>query len=142
MVAVGVEGGAEIPDRGGVQLAVFVGQPHHLVAGELDGPGLVAVDMAGGCCHNTLPPVQHRRNDDGIRLGTAGDERHVRFRAPACRADLCLRAGAVGVGAVAGHLLEVRFHQLLQNGRMGTFAVIVLKIKHFPSSSLLKVPLL
>ena len=55
MVAVGVEGGAEIPDRGGVQLAVFVGQPHHLVAGELDGPGLVAVDMAGGCCHNALP---------------------------------------------------------------------------------------
>ena len=130
VVAVCVEGGAEVADVGSVQLAILVGQAQHLVAGVLDGPGLVAVDMARGSCHDPFPPVQHRRDDDGVGLGAAGDEGHIRFRAGTGGADLLPRAGTVGVGAVAGHLFKVGLHQLLQDGRMGSLAVVVLKVKH------------
>ena len=54
-------------------------------------------------------------------------------------ADLLLCAGAVGVGAVAGHLLEVRFRQLLQDGGMRTLAVVVLKIQHILSLSFIEI---
>ena len=46
---------------------------------------------------------------------------------------------AVGVGAVAGHLLEVRFRQLLQDGGMRTLAVVVLKIQHILSLSFITI---
>ena len=44
-----------------------------------------------------------------------------------------------GVGAVAGHLLEVRFRQLLQDGGMRTLAVVVLKIQHILSLSFITI---
>ena len=43
------------------------------------------------------------------------------------------------VGAVAGHLLEVRFRQLLQDGGMRTLAVVVLKIQHILSLSFITI---
>ena len=67
------------------------------------------------------------RYDAGV---VAGDEEDVCLGAGAGGAYLLLCAGAVGVGAVAGHLLEVRFRQLLQDGGMRTLAVVVLKIQH------------
>ena len=90
--------------------------------------------MAGGSGQHTLPPLQHGRNDDGVGLGAAGNEGHIRIRAGAGRADLLLGTGAIGVGAVAGHLFKVGLGQLLQNGGMGTLAVVVFKVQHKKSS--------
>ena len=136
VVVVGVEGLAEVLHGGGVQLAVFLGQANHLVARVLDGAGLVGGHMAGGGGNDALPALQHGGNDDGVRLGAAGDEGHVGIRAGAGRANLLLGACAVRVGAVAGHLLKVGLHQLLQDGGVGALAVVVFKIVHFRFPSL------
>ena len=77
--------------------------------------------------------------DDGVGLGAAGDEEDVCLGAGAGGAYLLFCAGAVGVGAVAGHLLEVRFRQLLQDGGMRTLAVVVLKIQHILSLSFITI---
>ena len=130
VVVVGVEGSHQRPQLGGVQLAVVLGQGNDLVAGVLDGTGLVPGHMAGGSSHHALPPLQHGRDDDGVALGAAGDELHIGLRAGAGGADLLPGAGAVGVGAVAGDLFKVGLGQLLQNGGVCTLAVVVFKIQH------------
>ena len=130
VVVVGVEGGYQCPQLGGVQLAVVLRQGDDLVAGVLDGTGFVPGHMAGGSSHYALPPLQHGRDDDGVALGAAGDELHVGLRAGAGGADLLPGAGAVGVGAVAGDLFKVGLGQLLQNGGVCTLAIVVFKIQH------------
>ena len=94
----------------------------------------VGGNMAGGCGQHALPALQHGRNDDGVGLGAAGDKVHICIRAAAGSADLCLGAGAVGVGAVAGHLFKIGLGQLLQDRGVCTLAVVVLKIKHLSFS--------
>ena len=113
VVLIGVEGGAPAAHIVGAHLALVGGQGDDLVAGVLDGTSFVCGHMAGGGGHHALPALQHGRNDDGVGLGAAGDEEHVRLRAGAGGADLLLRAGAVGVGAVAGHLFKVGLGQFL-----------------------------
>ena len=130
VVVIGVEGGCQRPQLGGVQLAVVLRQGDDLVAGVLDGTGFVPGHMAGGSSHYALPPLQHGRDDDGVALGAAGDELHVGLRAGAGGADLLPGAGAVGVGAVAGDLFKVGLGQLLQNGGVCTLAIVVFKIQH------------
>ena len=139
VVRVGVEGLAEILHRGGIQLAVLLGQADDLVAGELDGTRLMTGHMAGGGGDDALPAAERGGDDDGVGLGAAGDEEDVGLGAGAGGAYLLLCAGAVGVGAVAGHLLEVRFRQLLQDGGMRTLAVVVLKIQHILSLSFIMI---
>ena len=139
VVRVGVEGLAEILHRGGIQLAVLLGQADDLVAGELDGTRLMTGHMAGGGGDDALPAAEHGGDDDGVGLGAAGDEEDVCLGAGAGGAYLLFCAGAVGVGAVAGHLLEVRFRQLLQDGGMRTLAVVVLKIQHILSLSFITI---
>ena len=136
VVGVGVEGLAEVLHRGGVQLAVFLGQADHLVARVLDGSGLMARHMAGGGGNHALPAVQQGSNDDGVGLGAARDKAHVCLGAGAGGADLLFGACAVGVGAIAGHFLQIRLHQLLQDGGVGALAVVVFKIVHFRIPSL------
>ena len=139
VVGIGIEGGAPVAHIGGAHLTLVGGQGNDLVAGILNGPGFVCGHMAGGSSHHALPALQNGRNDDGVGLGAAGDEGHVCIRAAAGSADLCFGAGAVGVGAVAGHLLEVRFRQLLQDGGMRALAVVVLKIQHILSLSFITI---
>ena len=139
VVRVGVEGLAEILHRGGIQLAVLLGQADDLVAGELDGTRLMTGHMAGGGGDDALPAAERGGDDDGVGLGAAGDEEDVCLGAGAGGAYLLFCAGAVGVGAVAGHLLEVRFRQLLQDGGMRTLAVVVLKIQHILSLSFITI---
>ena len=115
---------------GGAHLALVGGQGNDLVAGILNGTGFVCSHMAGSSSHHALPALQHGRNDDGVGLGAAGDEGHVCIRAAAGSADLCFGAGAVGVGAIAGHLFKVGLGQLLQDGRVCTLTVVVLEIQH------------
>ena len=124
---------------GGIQLAVLLGQADDLVAGELDGTRLMTGHMAGGGGDDALPAAEHGGDDDGVGLGAAGDEEDVCLGAGAGGAYLLFCAGAVGVGAVAGHLLEVRFRQLLQDGGMRTLAVVVLKIQHILSLSFITI---
>ena len=95
--------------------------------------------MAGGSSHYALPPLQHGCDDDGVALCAAGDELHIGLRAGAGGADLLPGAGAVGVGAVAGHLFKVGLGQLLQDGGMRTLAVVVLKIQHILSLSFITI---
>ena len=130
VVTVGVESGHQLPQLGSIHLAVVLRQSDHLVAGVLDGTGLVPGHMAGGSGHHALPPLQHGRNDDGVALRTAGNELHIGLRAGAGSADLLAGAGAVGVGAVARDLFKVGLGQLLQNGGVCTLAVVVFKIQH------------
>ena len=112
-IVIGIEGTAPVLNRPGIQLAVGVRQADDLVARELDGTGLVSGHMAGGCGHHTLPAAQHRCNDDGVALGAARNEPDIGIRCAARRADLLPRAGAIGIGAVAGDLFKVGLHQLL-----------------------------
>ena len=112
-IAIGIEGPAPVLNRPGIQLAVGVRQADDLVARELDGTGLVSGHMAGGCGQHALPAAQHRCNDDGVALGTARNEPDIGIRCAARRADLLPRAGAIGIGAVAGDLFKVGLHQLL-----------------------------
>ena len=100
------------------------------MAGVLDGTGFVGGHMAGGRGQHALPALQHGGNDDGVGLGAAGDEGHVGVRAGAGGADLLPCTGAVGVGAVAGHFFKVGLGQLLQDGGMGTLAVVIFKVQH------------
>ena len=130
VVGIGIEGGAPVAHIGGTHLALVGGQGNDLVAGILNGTGFVCSHMAGGSSHHALPALQHGRNDDGVGLGAAGDEGHVCIRAAAGSADLCFGAGAVGVGAIAGHLFKVGLGQLLQDGRVCTLTVVVLEIQH------------
>ena len=139
VVRVGVEGLAEILHRGGIQLAVLLEQADDLVAGELDGTRLMTGHMAGGGGDDALPAAEHGGDDDGVGLGAAGDEEDVCLGEGAGGTYLLFCAGAVGVGAVAGHLLEVRFRQLLQDGGMRTLAVVVLKIQHILSLSFITI---
>ena len=138
VVRVGVEGLAEVLYIGGVQLAVLLGQADDLVAGELDGTGLMPGHMAGGGGEHALPAVEQGGNDDGVGLGAARDEGHICLGAGAGGADLLLCAGTVGVGAVAGHFLEVGLGQLLEDGRMRALAVIIFKIQHIRSTPFLQ----
>ena len=112
-IAIGIEGPAPVLNSPGIQLAVGVRQADDLVARELDGTGLVSGHMAGGCGQHTLPAAQHRCNDDGVALGAARNEPDIGIRCAARRADLLPRAGAIGIGAVAGDLFKVGLHQLL-----------------------------
>ena len=130
VVGVGVEGGAPAAHIGGAHLALVGGQRDDLVAGVLDGTGFVGGNVAGGGGQHALPALQHGRNDDGVGLRAAGNKGDVRIRAAAGGADLGFGAGAVGVGAVAGHLFKVGLGQLLQNSGVCTLAVVVFKIKH------------
>ena len=134
VVGIGVEGSAPAAHIGSAHLALVGRQRDDLVAGVLDGTGLVGGNMAGGCSQHALPALQHGRNDDGVGLGAAGDKVHICIRAAAGSADLCLGAGAVGIGAVAGHLFKIGLGQLLQDRGVRTLAVVVLKIKHLSFS--------
>ena len=128
VVVVGVESGAPAAHIGGAHLAFVGGQRDHLVAGVLDGTGLVGGDVTGGGGHHALPALQHGCDDDGVGLSAAGEKVHICIRAGAGGADLFLCAGTVGVGAVAGHFFKVGLDQLFQHSGVCTLAIIVFKI--------------
>ena len=127
-VGVGVECFAEILHILGGHFAVGVGQAEHFVARELDGTGLMGGYMAGGGSQYALPAVEHGADDHGVGLSAAGDEKDIRLRAGAGRADLLFGAGTIGVGAVTGNFFKVGLYQFLQNGRVGTLTVVVFKV--------------
>mgnify|MGYP000467761374 CR=1 FL=1 len=67
----GIEEMAEILHRGGIQLAVLLGQADDLVAGELDGTRLMTGHMAGGGGDD----ASQRRSVEAMTMELAGCRR-------------------------------------------------------------------
>ena len=113
--------GAEFP---GIHLPRVRGDGQDLVAAELDGAGFMDRDVSRFRSDNALVAAQHRVDDRGVGLGPADKEEYVRRGAAGRGADSFPGLAAEAVVAVAGLLFEVRFHERLQDGRMGAFVVI------------------
>ena len=114
----------------GRDLAVVGGQGDDLVAGGLDGAGLVAVDVAADGGQNALPGAEDGGNDRGVGLGAAHQEVDIGLRRLAGGPDLLPGGVAVLVLAVAHGLHHIRFVQLCHQGGVGTLQIIAVEIDH------------
>ena len=105
-------------------------QGQDLVAGGLDGAGLMGGDMA-----------HFRRNHSLVGFQNGSDHRGVGLGAPHQKVDLglgLLAKGqngfpgllAIGIGAIAGGLLQVGFLQGCQDAGMAAFGIIALELDH------------
>ena len=130
VVLVGVEGGAEGLHILRAELAALLRQGQDLVAGELDGPGLVGADVAGPGAEDALPGAEQGVDDKLIGLGAAHEKADPPLRAGAGGEDLLRGAPAVGVRAVARQGFQVRLHETAQDLRMGPGDVVTGKGKH------------
>ena len=131
---VGVKAPAVVPHGVGGELPVLPGQGDHLVAGELDGPGLVDADMAGVRGDHALPAIEQGGDGHGVGLGAAHQEIHVRPGLPAGGADLLPGGGAEAILPVAGLGNEIGFSQTLQDPGMGALGIVAQKVQHVQSS--------
>ena len=119
-----------VRDGGGRELAVRAGHGDHLVAGGLDGAGLVHVDVAGVGRDHGLPRAQERGRGELVRLRAADEKVHVGIRAGEAGADGVGCAAAVVVEPVACGDAEVCVAQGAQHVRVGALGVIVLEAEH------------
>ena len=116
--------------QSGGELAVFGADGADLVAGGLDGAGLMGVHMAGMDGDHRLIGGQERRDGHQVGLGAAHQEMDVGVRRVAELADQVRRLLAVVIHAIAAGLLQVGIRQGLEYLGMGTFAVIVAEAVH------------
>ncbi len=130
VVAVRIEGLAELVQFGRVHFAVVLGNREHLVPGELDGAGLVHVRMAGGDRDHACIRRGDGVDDDLVGLRAADEEPHIRVRLAAGLADLGLGLIAQFVGPVARIQMVVGFSHGFKHRGMGGAGVIVLKRQH------------
>ena len=112
------------------QFAVGGGHGDALVAGGLNGPGLVDADVAGGGGDHRLVGPQKGSDGGEVGLGASHQKMHRRTGGGAEGADDVGGPGGVGVGAVAEVALGVGGGNGLQNGRMGGFGIVVGKAVH------------
>ena len=125
------EEAGEIPAQGfRPDLSVFLGQLQDLMAGILNGPGLMGAHMPGLRGDDAFIVGKHRGNDHRVGLRPAHKKFHVRFFHAAGFADLLPGAGAVPVRSVAGQGLQVRLSQSFDDLRMGSGNIIALKGYH------------
>ena len=101
-----------------------------LVAGGLDGAGLMAVDMAGVGGDHCLVGGQQRGDDRHVRLGAAHQKMNGGVGGSAEGANQCPGFVADGINAVAAGLGEIGVHQRLQDPGMCALAVIVAEAVH------------
>ena len=130
VVAVRIEGLAEFVQFGRIHLAVVVGNREYLMAGELDGAGLMHVRMAGRDRDHACIRRCDGIDDDLVGLCATYQEPHVRIRLAASLANLRLGLFGKLVGAITRIQMIVGFGQGLQYGRVGSAGVIVLKRQH------------
>ena len=125
-------------DQSRGQLAVGTLRDTDLVAGGLDGPGLVGADVAGLGGDHRLIGLQECVDGHQIHLGPAHQKVDGRVRGRAEAADRVRRGPAVRVQAVAHSLDGVGIRQVLEDFEVGAFAVIVPKTVHcvFPPFSI------
>ena len=119
-----------VRDSGGRELAVRAGHGDHLVAGGLDGAGLVHVDVAGVGRDHGLPRAQEGGRGELVRLRAADEKVHVGIRAGEAGADGVGCAAAVIVEPVARGGAEIRIAQGAQYVRVGALGVIILEAEH------------
>jgi hypothetical protein len=117
-------------DLAGGNLAVVRGQGDDLVAGGLDGAGLVAVDVSARGGENALPRAQDRGDHGCVRLCAAGEKVNIRIRRIAGRADPGAGRRTVFVLAIADGLHHVRLGQTLHNLGMGALEIIAVEVDH------------
>ena len=108
----------QVLDLQGGDFAVLPGNCQNLVAGGLDGAGLVAVDMGGIRTDGTLMGPQRSGNHRQVGLGAPHQEmdrqRIVLADGPYFRRG----SGAVAIRAVTAGLLQIGLGQSLQDLRM------------------------
>ena len=114
-------------------LAVGGGQGDDLVACGLDGPGLMAVDVAADGGQHALPWPQDGGDDGGVGLGAAHQEVDVGLRGAAGGFDLLPRGLAVLVLAVAHGLDHVGLGQPDHDRGMRALQIITVEIDHCTS---------
>ena len=114
----------------GGDLAVGAGQGQTLVAGGLHRAGLVDMDMAALGADRRLMGPQRRRQHRQIGLGAAHQKVDCRILPTAFAADVGGSILTVVVRAVAGCLLQIRFHHSAQDPLVAALAVITRKVYH------------
>ena len=115
---------------GGQQLALHMGDGQHPVAGILNGPGLMDVDVAGIGGDDPLVAAQHAVDGDLVGLGAAGEEPDLQIVPAAGSADFGLGSFGVGIVPIAGQGNHVHIHQMPQHLGMGPLGIVRKKIQH------------
>ena len=126
----GVVGAEDLLHQGGGQFAVGGGNGADLVAGGLDGSGLVGVDVGGGGGDDRLEGAEGGVDHQQVGLGAAHGKVDVGVGCGAQGADQLRRLLTMAVQAVAAVLLQTGLRQCLQDAGMGGLAVIVGKAVH------------
>ena len=135
VVVVGIEGGAIVVELGGIELARVMGERDHLVAGRLDGAGLVHVRMAGINGDDALVRGEHGVDHGLVGLRAADEEPHVGVGRLACFADPALGIFAGRVAAVSGERRVVGPRETVEDLGAGPIGIIVSERQHVGSLS-------
>ena len=104
--------------------ALRLGNRQHLMAAELDRPGLVNRDMPRFRGHHPLPGAQKRVDHRGVGLGPPHQQEHLRLRAFAGFPDFRPGGFGIGVEAVPRGFFQIGFHKAPEDGRMGPLLII------------------
>ena len=107
-----------------------MGDGQHPVAGILNGPGLMDVDVAGIGGDDPLIAAQHTVDGDLVGLGAAGEEPDLQVVPAAGGAELGLGGFGVGIVPIAGQGDHVHFQQMLKHLGMGPLGIVREKIQH------------
>lgn len=114
----------------GGDFPVLRGEREHLVAGRLDGSGLVAVDVAGVGAQHPLVGPQSGGDDGGVGLGAPHQKLHRSLRGLAQVPDEPPGPVTVRVHPVAGGLLHVGASQGIQKGGVAPLGVVTFPSNH------------
>ena len=128
-------GGAELLHLLRGDPAVLGGEGEHLVAGGLDGPGLMDVDVSALGAQHPLVGAQGGGDHRLIGLGTAHQKLHRGLGRIAGVPDQLTGPLAVVIHGIAGGLLQVGPSQPLQKLGRGPLGVVTLKPGHWAAPS-------
>ena len=111
-------------------LPSYWGQGEDLVAGGLDCPGLVDVDVGGFGRQHPFVTAQQSVDDGGVGLGAAHQEVNLGSGGLALPADEFPGLGRVGVAAITGSLFEIGLDEAAHHLGMRACHVVAIKMEH------------
>ena len=114
-------------EHAGLHLAEGISDGDDLMLGELDGTGLVDVDMTRAHTDDTLVLIEHRVDGGSVGLGTSRQEEYLRVGHANGLADAVLGALGELVEAIGCGLGIVITHQVFQHFRMGPVVVVAIE---------------
>ena len=132
---IGPMGGAEPLHLLRSDPAVLGGEGEHLVAGGLNGPGLMGVDVPSLGAQHPLIGAQGGGDHRLIGLGPAHQKFHRGLGRAAGLPDQLPGTLAVLIHGVAGGLLQIGLGQPLQNLGRGPLSVVTLEPDHWAAPS-------